>query len=69
MNINLSDETVDYLVAQSLDQSYKILFKNTEHLKAIENKRSYHLKDIEENEKCLEAMKTVFKYYTGEELV
>ena len=65
MQIEINDEHLDLAFAKSLAETIDNLTTSTKCLKKIKNPDPYILEDIKENEKDIEALKRVYKYYTG----
>ena len=63
-NIEIDFETVEYIIqAEMLDQ-YSTLKQEIKKQKTIENPMDYQKEDLEYNEKLLDAVETMLKYYT-----
>jgi hypothetical protein len=65
MQIEINDEQLELVFAKSLAETIDNLTTSTKCLKKIKNPDPYILEDINENEKDIEALKRVYKYYTG----
>lgn len=65
MQIEINDEHLDLAFAKKVAETIDNLTTSTKCLKKIKNPDPYIIEDIDENEKDIEALKRVYKYYTG----
>lgn len=65
MKIEIDFETADNIVQAEMFDQYSIFKQEIKEQKTIENPLDYQKKDLQYNEKFLDAVKTMLKHYTA----
>jgi hypothetical protein len=63
-NIEIDIETAARIIVAEMFDQYSILKQEIKKQKTIENPKDYQKEDLEYNEKLLDAVETMLKYYT-----
>ena len=66
MKIDISFETVDGIVQAEMFYQYSNLKQEIKEQKTVENPLDYQKEDLKYNEKLLDAVKTMLKYYIAQ---
>jgi len=66
MKIDISFETVDGIVQAEMFNQYSNLKQEIKEQKTVENPLDYQKEDLKYNEKLLDAVKTMLKYYIAQ---